>query len=384
MSGGKAGGLPRPDPDFDRRMMGAALALGRRNLGRAWPNPSVGAIVVRDDGTGPVVVGRGVTAAGGRPHAEPHALAEAGAAARGATLYVTLEPCSHASPRGGPCAIAVREAGIARLVSAIEDPNPKVAGDGHRLLTAAGVAVETGVRAAEARRDHAGHIRRVRDGRPHVRLKLAVSADRMVGRAGAGQVAISGPAARRWSHGLRAASDAIMIGIGTALADDPRLDCRLPGLAGRSPVRVVLDRLARLPLGSNLVATAREIPLWVVASVAADPTRIARLTEAGASVILVGTARYGRLDLGEVLVALAGRGLTTIIAEGGPTLAAGLVAARLVDEVLLVRSDLTVGAGGIPALPGRGLDDLMADPTFVSLGDGFLGPDRLVHLWRQE
>ena len=221
----------------DRRFMQLALTLGRRGQGRTWPNPAVGAVVVKDG----VIVGRGWTQPGGRPHAEPEALARAGEAARGATLYVTLEPCSHFG-KSPPCADAIIAAGIARVVSAIEDPNPEVAGQGHARLRAAGIAVDVGLGAAEAARDHAGHFRRIRDKRPHVILKLAVSADDKIGAAGRKPVAITGEAARTRVHLLRAQCDAILVGIGTVLADDPLLTCRLPGMEARSPVRVVLDR----------------------------------------------------------------------------------------------------------------------------------------------
>src|SRR5579864_2671787 len=210
----------------DLRFMQLALALGRRGQGRTWPNPAVGAVIVKDG----VIVGRGWTQAGGRPHAEVEALRRAGEAARGATLYVTLEPCSHHG-KTPPCADAVIAAGIARVVSALEDPNPEVAGQGHARLRAAGIAVEVGVGAEAARRDHAGHIRRMRQGRPQVMLKLAISADGKAGAAGRRPLAITGERVRDRVHLLRAQSDAIMIGIGTALADDPLLTCRLPGMA---------------------------------------------------------------------------------------------------------------------------------------------------------
>ena len=224
----------------DQRFMQLALALGRRGLGRTWPNPAVGAVVVKDG----VIVGRGWTQPGGRPHAEPEALRRAGEAARGATLYVTLEPCSHFG-KSPPCVDAVIAAGIARVVSAIEDPNPEVAGQGHAKLRAAGITVDVGLGAAEAAHDHAGHFRRIRDKRPHVILKLAVSADDKIGAAGHKPVAITGEAAKTRVHLLRAQCDAILVGIGTVLADDPLLTCRLPGMEARSPVRVVLDRALR-------------------------------------------------------------------------------------------------------------------------------------------
>ena len=226
----------RAQKQADLRFMQLALSLGRRGLGRTWPNPAVGAVVVKDG----IIVGRGWTQPGGRPHAEPEALRRAGVAARGATLYVTLEPCSHFG-KSPPCVDAVIASGIARVVSAIEDPNPEVAGQGHARLRAAGIQVEVGLCSAEAARDHAGHFRRIRDHRPHVMLKLAVSADDRIAADGRKPVAITGEAARARVHLLRAQSDAILVGIGTVLADDPLLTCRLPGMEKRSPVRVVLD-----------------------------------------------------------------------------------------------------------------------------------------------
>jgi diaminohydroxyphosphoribosylaminopyrimidine deaminase/5-amino-6-(5-phosphoribosylamino)uracil reductase len=330
----------------DRRFMALALALGRRGLGRTWPNPAVGAVIVKDG----VVVGRGWTQPGGRPHAEVEALRRAGAAARGATLYVTLEPCSHHG-KSPPCADALIAAGLARVVSALEDPNPEVAGAGHGRLRAAGIAVEVGLGADEARRDHAGHIRRMRDGRPHVMLKLAVSADGKAGAAGRRPVAITGDAVRDRVHLMRAQSDAIMIGIGTALADDPMLTCRLPGMAKESPVRIVLDSALRLPPGSRLARSAREIPLWVVAGTQAPRAAEEAAQAQGVEVLRV-AERGGRIGLLAALRLLAARGITRLMVEGGPTLAAALLAADLVDEAVLFHASAVVGAGGIDALDG--------------------------------
>src|SRR6202166_1392185 len=235
----------------DLRFMRLALTLGRRGQGRTWPNPAVGAVVVKDG----VIVGRGGPQPGGRPHAEPEALGRAGEAARGATLYVTLEPCSHVG-KSPPCADAITAAGIARVVSAIEDPNPEGAGQGHAKLRAAGITVDVGLGAAEAAQDHAGHFRRIRDRRPHVILKLAVSSDDKIGATGHKPVAITGEAAKTRVHLLRAQCDAILVGIGTVLADDPLLTCRLPGMEARSPVRVVLDPRLRIQGTSRLVQSA--------------------------------------------------------------------------------------------------------------------------------
>jgi diaminohydroxyphosphoribosylaminopyrimidine deaminase / 5-amino-6-(5-phosphoribosylamino)uracil reductase len=324
--------------------MALALSLGRRGLGRTWPNPAVAAVIVKDG----VIVGRGWTQPGGRPHAEVEALRRAGAAARGATLYVTLEPCSHYG-KSPPCADAVIAAGIARVVSALEDPNPEVAGRGHARLRAAGIAVDIGVGADQARRDHAGHIRRMREGRPQVMLKLAVSADGKAGAAGRQPAPITGEAARERVHLLRAHSDAIMIGIGTALADNPLLTCRLPGMAEDSPVRVVLDSALRLPLGSRLVKSAGEVPLWVVTASGASPDAEQALRARGV-VVLRGEGVDGRLDLSAALKAIAARGITRLMVEGGPTLAAALLAADLVDEAYLFHAPVVVGVDGVDAM----------------------------------
>jgi len=340
--------------------MQLALALGRRGQGCVWPNPAVGAVVVKDG----VIVGRGWTQPGGRPHAEPEALARAGAAARGATLYVTLEPCSHYG-KSPPCAEAIIAAGIARVVSAIEDPNPEVGGQGHARLRAAGIAVDVGLCAEEAARDHAGHFLRVREKRPFVILKLAVSSDDRIAAAGHRPVAITGEAARARVHLLRAQSDAILVGIGTALADDPLLTCRLPGMAAQSPVRVVLDRALRLPGTSRLVHSAREHPLWVMASELAEAAAAARLGAAGAQVIRVpATETPPGLDLAAVLRALSDRDITRLMVEGGARVAASFVASGLVDEVWLLRGPEPIGAEGIAALDRQPLSVITASPRW--------------------
>jgi diaminohydroxyphosphoribosylaminopyrimidine deaminase/5-amino-6-(5-phosphoribosylamino)uracil reductase len=328
----------------DVRFMALALALGRRGLGRTWPNPAVGAVIVKDG----VIVGRGWTQPGGRPHAEVEALRRAGDAARGATLYVTLEPCSHYG-KTPPCADAVIAAGISRVVSALEDPNPEVAGQGHARLRAAGIAVDIGIGAEEARRDHAGHIRRMRDGRPNVMLKLAISADGKAAAAGGKPVAITGEAVRERVHLMRARSDAIMIGIGTAIADDPMLTCRLPGMAKSSPVRIVLDSMLRLPVGSRLVASARETPVWTVSGVQA-PADAETILRAHGVEVLRSPASASRVELKDAIELLAGKGITRLMVEGGPALAAALIAADLVDEAVLFHSPKVVGADGVDAL----------------------------------
>src|SRR5450631_3546579 len=344
----------------DQRFMQLALTLGRRGQGRTRPNPAVGAVVVKDG----VIVGRAWTQPGGRPHAEPEALQRAGEAARGATLYVTLEPCSHVG-KSPPCADAIIAAGIARVVSAIEDPNPVVAGQGHAKLRAAGITVDIGFGAAEAAYDHAGHFRRIRDKRPHVILKLAVSSDDKIAAAGRKPVAISGEAAKARVHLLRAQCDAILVGIGTVLADDPLLTCRLPGMEARSPVRVVLDRALRISGTSRLVHSARETPLWVMTSNVSEAPAAMKLGAAGAQVIRVASATTPPgLDLPAVLGALAEKGITRLLVEGGARVASSFVAANLVDEVWLLRGPEAVGSDGVAALDALPLSALTGSPTF--------------------
>jgi diaminohydroxyphosphoribosylaminopyrimidine deaminase / 5-amino-6-(5-phosphoribosylamino)uracil reductase len=361
----------REQKDIDRRYMELALTLGRRGLGRTWPNPAVGAVVVRDG----VIIGLGWTQPGGRPHAEPVALAQAGDLARGATLYVTLEPCSHFG-KSPPCADAIIAAGISRVVAAVEDPNPEVAGQGLARLRAAGISVDVGLCATEAAYTHAGHFRRVRDGRPHVILKLAVSPDERIGAAGHKPVAITGEAAKARVHLLRAQCDAILVGIGTVLADDPLLTCRLPGMEKRSPVRVVLDRSLRIAGDSRLVHSARETPLWVFASELADAPAAVKLGGAGAQVIRVAPTDTG-LDLTAVLHALAERGITRLLVEGGSRVASSFVAAGMVDEFWLLRGSEAVGADGVPPFDALALSAITQSPGFRVRASETLGKDVL-------
>ncbi len=358
----------------DLRFMQLALTLGRRGQGRTWPNPAVGAVVVKDG----VIVGRGWTQPGGRPHAEPEALGRAGEAARGATLYVTLEPCSHVG-KSPPCVDAVISAGIVRVVSAIEDPNPEVAGQGHAKLRAAGITVDIGLCTAEAAHDHAGHFRRIRDKRPHVILKLAVSLDDKIGAAGRKPVAISGEAAKARVHLLRAQCDAILVGIGTVRADDPLLTCRLPGMEARSPIRVVLDRALRISGTSKLVQSARQTPLWVMTSDLAEAPAAVKLGAAGAQVIRVATttAPPPGLDLAAALRGLAEKGITRLLVEGGARVASSFVTAGLVDEVWLLRGADMVGADGVPALETLPLSALTGSPAFKQRASEMLHNDTL-------
>jgi diaminohydroxyphosphoribosylaminopyrimidine deaminase / 5-amino-6-(5-phosphoribosylamino)uracil reductase len=364
------------DPDEDLRWMEAALNLGSRSLGLAAPNPAVGAILVKDG----AIVGRGATAPGGRPHAERIAIAHAGEAARRATLYVTLEPCSHfgASP---PCVDAIIAAGVGRVVSAIEDPNPLVAGRGHARLREAGIAVSVGAGAAQARHDHLGHILRVTTGRPCVTLKLAETAD---GFASAGandaRLRITGQIADLRVQVMRSTHEAIMVGIETALVDDPALTVRLPGV-DRKPLRVVLDTHLRLPEGSRVASTAREIPTLVIAGAAAPDEAVRRLEDLGVMIERIPLDAEGHVDLHQALRALSVRGITRVFSEGGPMVAARLIALELADEVALITADKPLGRPGVSALDAQARAALADGSRYCAVETINYGPDTM-RLWQ--
>ncbi|RUV18811.1 bifunctional diaminohydroxyphosphoribosylaminopyrimidine deaminase/5-amino-6-(5-phosphoribosylamino)uracil reductase RibD [Mesorhizobium sp. M7A.F.Ca.MR.245.00.0.0] len=330
---------------LDRRFMAAALRLSRKNAGRTATNPSVGTLIVRDDGNGPMIVGTGVTAVGGRPHAETEALAEAGDLARGATAYVTLEPCAHHG-RTPPCANALVNAGVARVVGAASDPDSRVSGKGYAILRAAGVEVVEKVLAEQAAEQMAGYLIRSLRKRPEVILKLALSSDGNIGREGGGQVSITGDIARREVYLMRAEADGILVGIGTALEDDPALTVRLPGLENRSPARIVLDRQIRLPEASKLVSGVDRVPLYIAACLEADPLRRAALERAG--VRFIGTETHeGGVALPELLEDLAALGMASVLVEGGARVASAFLADELVDRIVLFQGSEAIGDDGI-------------------------------------
>jgi diaminohydroxyphosphoribosylaminopyrimidine deaminase / 5-amino-6-(5-phosphoribosylamino)uracil reductase len=363
----------------DRRAMQAALALARRGLGTVWPNPAVGC-VIRSGGR---IVGRGWTQPGGRPHGETEALRRAGEAARGATAYVSLEPCCHWG-RTPPCVDALIAAGIRRVVVALEDPDRRVAGEGLRRLRAAGLDVETGLCAEEAAEINAGFFCRLRLGRPLVTLKLATSLDgRIATRRGESQW-ITGPPARERAHVLRAVHDAILVGTGTAVADDPQLTCRLPGLSHHSPVRVVIDRHLRIPPAMRLIAEARGVPTWVLTLTSADRPRRQRFLDNGVTVIDIDPAGDEGMDLTAALGALGQRGITRLLVEGGGRLAAALARARLVDRLAWVHAPLLIGNDGIPAIADLGLEVLADAPGFERLSTETVGEDVLTFFRARE
>ena len=352
----------------DERYMTLALGLARRGLGRVWPNPAVGCVIVDPAGH---VVGRGWTQDGGRPHAETEALRAAGAKARGATAYASLEPCSHHG-NTGPCAQALIDAGVARVVSAVEDPNPRVSGAGHAMLKAAGVALRTNLLARQAEDVNSGFFSRLKRGRPHVTLKLATTLDGKIALPAGESRWITGDRARAHVHLLRARHDAVMIGIGSALADDPELTCRLPGVDASRLVRIVADTKARLPATSKLARSAASQPVWLLTSPTADT---AVLRQTGVKCIAVPQTQSG-IDLSAALKALAVEGLTHVLVEGGAALAASLLKAKLVDRLLWYRAPSVMG-DGVAAVASLGLTGLGDMPRFrheetIRLGEDVL------------
>jgi diaminohydroxyphosphoribosylaminopyrimidine deaminase/5-amino-6-(5-phosphoribosylamino)uracil reductase len=358
--------------------MQAALGLARRGLGGVWPNPAVGCVLVN----GTRVVGRGWTAVGGRPHAETIALAQAGAAAAGATAFVTLEPCSHHG-KTAPCADALIAAGVKRVVVAIEDPDPRVSGRGMERLRQAGLSVELGCGVEAAAEINAGFFRRIVDGRPLVTLKIASSLDgRIATHTGESQW-ITGGAARAAGHRLRAESDAIMVGSGTVMADNPQLTCRLPGLEDRSPIRLVVDGHLRLPLTSKIVVTAARHPTWLITQVGNNPERLQAYADCGVQVIEVPAAKGGKLDLPSTFLELGRRGLTRVLVEGGAHFAAALLRQNLVDRLAWFRAPLMLGGDALPAAVSFGVDRLDAAPRFKRLSIAELGDDLFEYLARE-
>jgi len=362
-------------------MMRAALALARRSLGRTWPNPAVGCVIVRDG----QVIARGRTRDGGRPHAEADAIAEAtvsGQSLKGATAYVTLEPCSHHG-RTPPCADALVASGVSRVVSALEDPDPRVKGQGHERLKAAGIAVEVGEGAAEAAEINAGFLLRIREGRPLFHLKIASSLDGRIATASGESKWITGEAARRDGHRLRAIHDAILVGAATATADDPDLTCRLPGLEGCSPVRIVLDSQARLSPMSKLATSARATPVWLVCTKSAPADRRDALARLGVEILEVDSGSDRRIDVSAAAQALGARGLTRVLVEGGGQVAASILKAGLVDGISSYRAGLVLGGDSRSAVGGMEFARLGSAPRFRLVSARQLQGDTL-ETWRRE
>jgi diaminohydroxyphosphoribosylaminopyrimidine deaminase/5-amino-6-(5-phosphoribosylamino)uracil reductase len=353
----------------DRYFMRLALGLARRRLGQTAPNPAVGALIV-DEATGELIA-RGSTQPGGRPHAETHVLERAGALARGKTMYVTLEPCAHHG-RTPPCVDAILAAGVRRVVCAIEDPDPRVSGKGLALLRAHGVAIEVGIAAECARWMAAGHILRMTRHRPFVQLKMAVSADGRIAPGTGAPVWVTGPEARGYAHLLRARADAILVGRKTVADDDPELTCRLPGLEQRSPRRVVLDPGLQTAPTSKLALSAARVPVTLFAAAGAA----APAFPPGVSIRRVAASTTGRLDLDAVLFSLDGDGVTRVMVEGGPTIAAAFLTAGLVDEAVIARGTAPLRDAGRPLLDG-GLEQFEDAAAWRRVAERAVGGDRI-------
>ena len=356
--------------------MALALMLGRRGQGNCWPNPAVGCVIVQGDR----IVGRGWTAPGGRPHAETQALAQAGTAAKGATAYVTLEPCAHHG-QTPPCAEALIAAGVACVVAPFADTDPRVAGKGFDMLRAAGIEVRTDVLADQAAHDLDGFLRRNEQGRPRLTLKLASSFDGRIATATGHSQWITGEQARRVVHGLRATHDAVMVGAGTARADDPILTVRDMGMA-QQPVRVVVSRRLDLPMMSKLAMTAKEVPLWLCHGPDAD-TALTQAWEGIGATLIPCRLIAGQLDTASVLQALGELGLTRVLCEGGGSLAASLLSAGLVDELVGFTAGLAIGAEGLPAIGAMGIARLEEAGRLRLIETRDVGGD-MMHRWERD
>lgn len=341
----------------DEKFMARAIEMSRRHTGFTETNPSVGCVLVKNG----EIIAEAVTSIGGRPHAERNALDLAGEAARGATAYVTLEPCSHWG-RTPPCANALVDRGISRVVVAVDDPDERVSGRGYQILRDAGITVETGLLRRPSERALAGYLTRKIKKRPHVTLKLAISADGMIGREGDGQVAITGAESRQAVHELRSRCDGILVGIRTALADDPELNVRISGLEHHSPVRFVLDRRLELPVSSKLVKTAKDIPVVVVEI--PDGGRSNDVIQRRSDLIAAGVEILEVENLEDFLLTLGARGMSELLVEGGAVAARAFLDAGFVDRILLFESPVIIGERGIETPLKRA--DIPQQYSFVS------------------
>ena len=358
----------------DERWMRSAIEIGKRNLGQVWPSPAVGCVLVK----GGELIARGWTGRGGTPHAETVAIREAGERCSGTTAYVSLEPCSHFG-RTPPCTNALIEAGVARVVTAMTDPDPRVSGMGHQLLKAAGIDVCSGVLQREAEHSHAGFISRITRRKPLVTLKFAATLDGRIATMTGESQWITSQESRRHAHLIRAQHDAILVGRRTAVTDDPSLTVRIPGIENRSPVRVVFDSRARTPVESRLGTTARNVPVWICHTEHATDEAVADWREAGAKTICVTASPSGNIDLKNAMTSLADEGLTRILCEGGAELSAGLMREQLVDELLLYSAGSIIGSEGKAVIGATNWSRLGDTSRFRRVDVSTIGNDMLSH-----
>lgn len=357
----------------DARYMALALSLGLRGQGNTWPNPAVGCVIVQKGR----IVGRGWTAPSGRPHAETQALVQAGAASHGATAYVTLEPCAHHG-QTPPCAQALIDAGVARVVVALRDSDARVSGCGLAMLRDAGITVQTGVLEGAAQRDHQGFLSRIAHGRPMLTLKLASSFDGRIATATGESQWITAAPARRLVHALRARHDAVMVGGGTARADDPTLTVRDLGMT-HQPARIVVSRRLDIPLGGKLAQTAREVPLILCHGADAPAAMKGAWQDLGADLVQC-AVDGGQLDMDDVMQRLGAHGLTRVFCEGGSAVAASMLQADLVDHLVGFSAGVVLGAEGLPGIAAMGVARLADAPRFDLVGTQAVGPD-IMHHW---
>jgi len=362
-------------PD-DNRWMRLALSLAKRGLGNVWPNPAVGCVIIKNG----LLLGRGWTQPLGRPHAETMALAQAGNGAHGATAYVTLEPCSHHG-QTPPCADGLAQAGVARVVCALTDPDPRVSGRGFSRLADAGIQLDKNILSEEAEALNLGFLLSRTIERPMITLKLAMSLDGRIATASGESRWITGPTARRNVHMLRANHDAVLIGRGTAATDNPMLDVRDLGLENRNPVRVVADGGLSLSPSSRLARSANDTPLWLCHHHGIERERRNMWQDLGAKLIEVQTTDTGELDIGDLATKLAQNGLTRVLCEGGGQLAASLIQAELVDRLILHSAGLLLGSKAHAGIGALGHSSLVDFPRFEQCGIQQLGQD-IETIWK--
>ena len=361
---------------WDAQFLRYAVLLGQRNLGRTWPNPSVGAVIVSyDDRKNPIIVGIGITQPGGRPHAERILLEKMNRNAENCTLYVSLEPCSHHG-KTPPCVDIIIESGIKRVVSAMKDPDNRVSGRGFSILKKKGIEVVEELPCNMIPSAHEGHISRITRDRPFVTAKLAQSADGYVGKRGKGQIQISSQQMKNHVHMLRAQSDAILVGIGTVLCDDPELTVRLPGMEAYSPVRIILDTHLNIPLASKLVSSARSVPVWVICCEAADKSKMVTLRQEGVEVIISENSLHmQRIDPASCLKILAKKGITSLLCEGGPHIISSFMNADIIDRFILNNGSIYIGSDGIPSLSQA--DQLFLLSNYTQITSKTIGMDTM-------